>query len=78
MRAEIIRLKEERCYVTLKGIKDREVNIDIFSDTSFGNVEDGKTQIRFYVRLRERKGNTCPMSWKSKVGQKSDRIHLGS
>ena len=56
LRAEIIRLKEERCYVTLKGIKDREVNIDIFSDTSFGNVEDGKTQIRFYVRLRDSEG----------------------
>ena len=30
LRAEVVRLKEERCYVTLKGMKDREVNIDVF------------------------------------------------
>ena len=42
LRAEIIRLKEERCYVTLKEMKDQDMNINVFVDASFDNVGDGK------------------------------------
>ena len=51
--------------MTLKGMKNQEVNIDVFADISFGNVEDGKTQIGFYVRLRDGKG-----IWKSKLARR--------
>ena len=46
------------------------MNIDVFADASVGNVEDGKTQIGFYVRLRDGKGNTCPIILKSKVARR--------
>src|SRR5215469_12363830 len=44
-----------------------EVEIEIYADASFGNVEGGKTQIGYYIGLKDKEGNTCPIVWKSRV-----------
>ena len=63
LRAEVIRLKEEKCKVTITGMEDSKISIEVF-------VERGKTQIGFYIHLKNGQGNQCPIVWKSKVARR--------
>src|SRR5215469_14019295 len=47
-----------------------EVEIEIYADESFGNVEGGKTQIGYYIGLKDKDGNICPIVWKSRVAKR--------
>src|SRR5215469_3056054 len=52
------------------GCLKEEVEVEIYADASFGNVEGGKTQIGYYIELRDEEGNTCPILWKSRVAKR--------
>ena len=44
--------------------------MEVYSDASFGNAEGGKSQISYIIGLWDRKGEKCPLAWKSKVGKR--------
>src|SRR5215469_6208977 len=52
------------------GCLKEEVEIEIYADASFGNVEGGKTQIGYYIGLKDKEGNICPIVWKSRVAKR--------
>ena len=51
----------------------RNMEQEIYADASFGNVEGGKTQIGYYIGLRDKECNTCQIIWKSRVAKKSSK-----
>src|SRR5215469_14193400 len=61
--------KEKRGKVHIRCLKG-EVEIEIYADASFGNVEGGKTQIGYYIGLKDKEGNTCSIVWKSTVAKR--------
>ena len=52
-RTEVVHLKEEECKVVIIGLEDNRISAEVFVDASFGNVEDGRTQIGFYIHLKD-------------------------
>ena len=61
------RLKRGSVAVELERLEGRGVYIEVYTNASLGNMRGEKMQIGYMVRLRDRRGNTCPILWKSKV-----------
>ena len=51
--------------VVIIGLKDSRISVKVFADPSSENVEGGRMQIGFYISLKDRLGNQCPIIWKS-------------
>ena len=48
--------------------REREnVQMEVYSDASFGNVEVKKSQISYIIVLGDRRGERCLLVWKSRV-----------
>ena len=43
-----------------------KVEIEVFTDASYGNSIDDSPQIGYIVAVRDNEGNRCPIVWKSK------------
>ena len=67
--------KAKNCMVGVNmGRLEREnVQMEVYSDASFGNVEIGKSQIGYIIGLRDERGERCPLAWKSRVGKRLAR-----
>ena len=78
LQGEVIQLKEEKYKVTIVGMKDHQVVIEVFADALFGNLEGVRTQMGCYIHLRDGKGNQCPIIWKSKVARRVTGSTLGA
>ena len=70
------RLKRGSVAVELERLEGRDVFIEVYADASLGNMRGEKTQIAYVVRLRDRRGNTCTILWKSKVAKRITRSTL--
>ena len=70
------RLKRGLVAVELERFEGREVHIEVYADASLGNMRGEKTQIGYMVRLRDGRGNTGPILWKSKVVKRITRSTL--
>ena len=56
------------------GRLEREsVLMEVYSDASFGNVEEGKSQIGYIIGLRNSRGECSSLAWKLKVGKRVAR-----
>ena len=51
-------------------LEKESVQMEVYSDASFGNVEGGKSQIGYIIGLRDKSGERCPLAWKSRVGKR--------
>src|SRR5215469_3243478 len=67
---EIGKLKKTHQTVVLGKLRDSGNTVEVFSDASFGNGPNGRTQIGYYIRIKDEAGNICPITWKSKVSQR--------
>src|ERR1700755_1664326 len=59
------RAKNMRVGILLGKLKDR-VEIEVFTDASYGNSIDESPQIGYIVALKDNEGNRSPIVWKSK------------
>ena len=59
--------------VNIRRLEWEGVQMEVYSDVSFENVEGGKSQIGYIIGLRDRRGERCPLAWKSKVGKRVAR-----
>ena len=44
--------------------------LEVFSDASVVNVDEGKSQIGYVTGLVDEKRGKCPVTWKSKTGKR--------
>ena len=63
--------------VNMGRLERESVQMEVYSDASFGSVEGGKSLIGYIIGLRDRGGERCPLVWKSKVGE-SGTFHYRS
>lgn len=67
---EVMRyLKLEKGGIKLERLIGK-VNVEIFTDASFGREEGEKSQLGFIVTLVDESGNRCPLIWKSMVSKR--------
>ena len=59
--------------VNMGRLERESVQMEVYSDASFGNVEGRKSQIGYIIGLRDRRGERCPLAWKSRVGKRVAR-----
>ena len=50
-------------------LQESRVSWEVFADASFGNIEDGKTQVGYITSLTDGK-KRCPISWKSRMARR--------
>lgn len=62
--------KERNVKVFLERLEKGKLTLEVFADASFGNMEDGKTQIGFCILLRDKEGRSNPIIWKSKLSRR--------
>ena len=55
--------------VRLERIEGKKAHWEVYADASFGNVEEGQTQIGFVVALTDGK-KRCPIWWKSRKARR--------
>ena len=55
--------------VRLEKIEGKKAHWEVYADASFGNVEEGQTQIGFVVALTDGK-KRCPIWWKSRKARR--------
>src|SRR5215469_1976720 len=63
-------VKKKESWVTLDQIEGNKLDLKVFCDAYFGNVMNGRTQVGYYLRISDRYGGRCPVTWKSKVAKR--------
>ena len=58
------KMKKETYKLRIQKLKGK-VFWDVYSDASYGNVGEDKSQIGYIISLRDGYGNRCPIFWKS-------------
>lgn len=64
------RAKREEIKMKIPKLKGGRMRLEVYSDASFGNVSEGRTQIGYCIRMKDMTGNYCPLLWKSKVAKR--------
>ncbi|KAL7646082.1 UNVERIFIED_CONTAM: hypothetical protein RMT77_002983 [Armadillidium vulgare] len=64
------RAKRGEIQMKIPKLKGGKMRLEVYSDASFGNVSEGRTQIGYCVRMKDMAGNCCPLLWKSKVAKR--------
>src|ERR1700755_1450960 len=64
------RAKREEIQMKIPKLKGGRMRLEVYSDASFGNVSEGRTQIGYCVRMKDMIGNCYPLLWKSKVAKR--------
>lgn len=64
------RIKEKNFHVIIPYLKPGKMYLEIFADASFGNIENGRTQIGYVIWLKDCMGNKSPLVWKSRVAKR--------
>src|SRR5678816_2349761 len=64
------RAKKEEIQMKIPKLRKGRMRLEVYSDASFGNVSEGRTQIGYCIRIRDSEGNICPLLWKSKVAKR--------
>ena len=49
------------------------MSLEVFSDASLGNVEEGKSYIGYVIGLVDGVGGRCLVAWKQKTGRRASR-----
>ena len=60
------RVKSENISLKFENLQTSEYKLVIFSDSSFGNLNNGGSQGAFVIFLLGQNGQCCPLSWNSK------------
>ena len=55
--------------VVLHGLEEKNMHWEVYADASFGNVEDGQTQVGYIISLTDGKMR-CPIWWKSRKARR--------
>ena len=55
--------------VTLNELEEKEIYWEAYADASFGNIEDGHTQLGYIIALTDGK-KRCPIWWKSRKSRR--------
>ena len=55
--------------VVLDGLKEHHIYWEAYADASFGNVEDGHTQLGYIISLTDG-SKRCPIWWKSRKSRR--------
>ena len=58
------KMKNDECELQFRRLKGK-LSWEVYSDASYGNVGDGKSQIGYIISLKDECGNRCPIFWKS-------------
>ncbi|KAB7495084.1 hypothetical protein Anas_10552 [Armadillidium nasatum] len=72
------RAKREEIQMKIPKLKGGRMRLEVYSDASFGNVSEGRTQIGYCIRMKDMAGNCCPLLWKSKVAKRVVRSTLSA
>src|SRR6201990_198253 len=64
------RAKRGEIQMKIPKLKGGRMRLEVYSDASFGNVSEGRTQIGYCIRMKDMTGNCCPLLWKSKVAKR--------
>ena len=68
---KVIKQMKKRMYdIRIGRVKEGDKILEVYTDASFGNVDGIKTQIGFYICLRDSEGNNVPLMWKSQVAKR--------
>ena len=69
----VTKAKAERVEVVMERLEGGEIEMEVFSDASFGNVDGGKSQVGYMIGLTDGRGKRCPLIWKSKIARRVAR-----
>lgn len=64
------RVGEKKVEINIESLDKGKLILEVYADASFGNIEDGKTQIGFCVVMKDRHGRKNPIIWKSKLAKR--------
>ena len=56
--------------VEMGNLERKGMSLEVFSDASVVNVDEGKSQIGYVTGLVDEKRGKCPVTWKSKIGKR--------
>ena len=62
--------KRSNAEIHLEVLNEKNVYWEIYADASFGNIENGRTQIGYLISLVEDEGKKCPIWWKSRKAKR--------
>ena len=64
------KVKSGAASILLDGLQENSVEWEVFADASFGNVDEGQTQIGYIISLADNGRKRCPIWWKSRKARR--------